>query len=286
MGKITHKPYGTRLTRAEWEDENAHVDSQGNSLVVTGSATYIIAASNTPALIKAQANAVYGETSTDEIQVAHDAGYKHIKLTEGTFTPAVYWSFTSTGFCLEGSGDSTIINVSSLSYGASGVIRALGAITATNTTLASDASACQRDLVVTDASSFAVGDWVRVRSETAFYGTQKKAEMQRIASIVGNTITCELALNDTYTTTDTGTIDLLTVRDGVTLSNFKIVGAGANQGGIIFKQCFKPDIFFELRVEHNNIAQNKIIAIINPGLFNIFQIRVFFHDQKPRLVAI
>jgi len=74
MGAITHLPYGTRLTRAEWEASNVHVDSQSNTVTLSRSATLVVASSDSSAKAKAGADYICDGTADEvELQAALDA---------------------------------------------------------------------------------------------------------------------------------------------------------------------------------------------------------------------
>jgi hypothetical protein len=81
---ITHLSVGTSLTQAEYESTDAHVGGTGRT------ATYVIAASDAPAHVKAQADYVCDGTADNvEIQAAittlpTEGG--HVVLTSGLFT--------------------------------------------------------------------------------------------------------------------------------------------------------------------------------------------------------
>ena len=90
MGKITHADIGTQLTKTEWEANTTHLDSQGNTLELSRSATLVVAASDASAKSKAGADYVCDSKADDvEIQAAIDAlpaGGGKVVLSEGTFT--------------------------------------------------------------------------------------------------------------------------------------------------------------------------------------------------------
>ena len=80
----------------------------------TRSATWVIAASDATVQEKAQADVVVdGIADQTEIQAAIDAGYKHIKLSTGTFTvnAADFNIVPTSGLWLQGSGWGTIIKL-------------------------------------------------------------------------------------------------------------------------------------------------------------------------------
>ena len=91
MGKITHADIGTQLTKTEWEANTTHLDSQGNTLEVSRSATLVVAASDASAKSKAGADYVCDGVDDDqvEIQAAIDAinasGVRGILKLIGTF---------------------------------------------------------------------------------------------------------------------------------------------------------------------------------------------------------
>ena len=90
MGKITHADIGTQLTKTEWEANTTHLDSQGNTLEVSRSATLVVAASDASAKSKAGADYVCdGVDDQVEIQSAIDAlpaGGGLVQLSEGNYS--------------------------------------------------------------------------------------------------------------------------------------------------------------------------------------------------------
>jgi len=79
------------------------------------------------------------------------------------------------------------------------------------------------DLTVTIASAtgFSVGDYILIRSENVSMGVanMKDGEIHQILSITGNVITLLGELWDSYSTANTGTVQLANMR-----TNFKIIG--------------------------------------------------------------
>ncbi len=89
MGKIAHADIGTSLTRAEFEANTTHTIGDVANLQIVRSATYVVAASDSTAASKAQADYVCDGTADDvQIQAAIDAlpaGGGKIILLEGTY---------------------------------------------------------------------------------------------------------------------------------------------------------------------------------------------------------
>lgn len=89
MGALTHLTAGGKLTRAEYEASNSHLDSQGNTAALSRTATLIVAASDSSAKSKAGADYVCDGTA-DEVQIqaaidALPAGGGKVVLLEGTY---------------------------------------------------------------------------------------------------------------------------------------------------------------------------------------------------------
>lgn len=116
MGKITHTDIGNTLTRAEYEVNTAHLDSQGNTLEVSRGASLVVAANDSTDKSKAGADYVCDGTSDQvEIQAAIDALPSGVRgtvvLLEGNYE--ISDSITvAYGLTLQGLGRySTVINL-------------------------------------------------------------------------------------------------------------------------------------------------------------------------------
>lgn len=96
MGKITHASRGNKLTPAEYEASNAHLINEVANTNIVRTATYVVAASDALAHVKAQADYVCDGTADDvQIQAAIDAistwawdtgGGGDVVLSEGGFS--------------------------------------------------------------------------------------------------------------------------------------------------------------------------------------------------------
>lgn len=205
-------------------------------------ATVVVAASDSLTL-----SADYkcsGAIDNVEIQAAIDAlpaGGGKVVLLEGTYVLAAYVTVPS-NVTLEGVGEATFIDATGLSYSYYGAIRMKGSLPGTSSALTVDAAKYQTDATVADASGFSVGDWIRIRDNNTWPGGQESGELQRIASIAGNVITCELLLADDYTVADTATVDLVTIVEGVHLRNFKIQGWGDEAMGFEFEYGYNHSV--------------------------------------------
>ena len=118
MGKIAHANVGNELSATEWEVNTLHTIDGTSSLEITRSNTYVIAASDSSAAGKAQADAKCDGTTDDvEIQAAIDAltGGGTIQLLEGTFNcDAINLASNIT---IRGMGRSTILNMNGAGIG-------------------------------------------------------------------------------------------------------------------------------------------------------------------------
>ena len=90
-------------------------------LSVTGSfatgrtATYVIAASDSPAHVKLQADYTMPSATADVgviIEAAKTAGYRSIHFSQGNFAASTYWNLNATMLDIGGEGESTIVTVS------------------------------------------------------------------------------------------------------------------------------------------------------------------------------
>ena len=207
-------------------------------------ATLVVAANDSSALSKAQADYVCdGTADNEEIQAALDvlaaaSGGKLLQLP-GTYNWSVAVTYSESN--LEWAGAGKVINDCSAISGTGGALKIEGVITATNSALTGDAAKGQADVTVADASSFSAGDWIRIRSEALFNsGSQHYGEIQQIASIVGNVITCEELLSFDCGVADTGTVDLLTVYENIQLKNMHFIGDYTQSGwvGILMRELY------------------------------------------------
>lgn len=223
----------------------AGLDSSGDILHPTGRcATFVVAANDSSALSKQQADYVCDGTADDvQIQAALDAIASHgngkLVQLEGTYIWAAAVTYSASN--LEWVGIGTVINDCSAIAGTGGALKIEGVITGTNSALTGDAAKGQTDVTVADASSFSAGDWIRIRSEALFNsGTQHYGEIQKIASIAGNVITCEDMLSFDCDVADTGTVDLLTVYENIQLKNMHFIGnyGESSWRGILFKELY------------------------------------------------
>ena len=233
----------------------------------TRTATYFIAASDATYQERTQADSVVSGTADDEIQAilstVNITGGR-VVLSSGTFTLADNTlTYSGDNLTFEGQGDGTVIDCSAITQYSFNI---LGEITSTNSTLTANAAVGQPVCNVTDGSKFAIGDWVRIRSESKFDGdaSLKIGEMQKIRSVAGNVLTMEEPLLDGYLVADTATVDLLTVRENITIKNLKMVGIGSakDQWGIYIYNAHNVrvenvtlDKFYDRSLRLHNTAQ-------------------------------
>ena len=111
MGKIKHADIGNELTKGEWEAQATHLIGDSADLDIVRSATYVVAASDAPDHVKAQADVVCDGVADDaDIRYAFlTLGYKDVLLSEGNFTFAAdlfngYLVGTFDNWRLRGSG--------------------------------------------------------------------------------------------------------------------------------------------------------------------------------------
>lgn len=193
----------------------------GYSAIVYKDGDLYVAEDDVGAVIKENSDAV------TVIQAALDAiaargGGKLVQL-EGTYTWTTAVTYSANNLEWEGIG--TVVNDCSAIVGTTGALKIEGAITGTNSALTVEAAKGQKDVAVTDASSFSAGDWIRIRSGATFNsGSYYLGELQKIASIAGNVITCKDVLAFTYSVTDTATANLVIVYENIKLRNLDFNG--------------------------------------------------------------
>jgi len=222
-------------------------------LTKTGrSVTYVVAASDSTASMKNQADYVCdGVADDEEIQAAinnlpNDGG--RVLLLEGTYITRAAIKLRS-NITLSGSGPSTIIKP----------------VNETKSYLAQDAASGQNQVVVQDASGFEVGMDVIVKDNNS--GDGYGVTLATITDIDSNTITLDTNLVNTYTVTANGhVVNVFPViaadgyHDGTTytnivVENLKIDGNKANIGKYTWLQA---GIAF-IRVTHSVIRNNWVI---------------------------
>ena len=218
-----------------------NIERGGYTAIVYIDGSNYIAEDNAGTIIKADSDAA------TVIQAALDAiaasgGGKLVQL-EGTYTWTTAVTYSASNLEWEGCG--SVINDCSV-IGGGGAVKIEGEITATNSVLTGDAVAGQMDVSVADASGFSVGDWIRIRSDEKFGSVYSLAEIQKIASIAGNVVTCEDVLAFAYTVVASGTIDLLTVYENITLKNMKCLG----HYGVSNWVGFKLNVLSNVHVEN------------------------------------
>jgi small subunit ribosomal protein S15 len=84
-------------------------------------------------------------------------------------------------------------------------------------------------LDLTDATLFNVGDVINIRSNAAYYGSDKKGEFHIIKSKTGNQITLEDGLWDSYLTTDSSLVTLIQSKNNIKISGGKFIGGGSGK---------------------------------------------------------
>jgi len=172
-----------------------------------------------------------------QVQAALDTG-RPVLMAEGTYDMDGVLSYQASDVWLEGMGPNTILDFRD--SGTNYLIKIYGSVSGTNTTLASDASVGDIDIAATSTANFSAGDWIRVRSAAWFNNGSdtRMGEIRKIASIASGTITLDSSLAFDYATGDTATIDLVVMRENVTLKNFKVLSETTdNFYGVWIEEC-------------------------------------------------
>ena len=134
MGKLTHTDVGAELTKTEWEAEATHKIGGVADLNIVRTATYVVAAYNAPAHVKAQADYVCdGTADGTEINAAISALSTtggRVVLTEGLFTLSGngYLNINKSNVILHGQGAATIIKAENGYVGSDGSDRIMARI--------------------------------------------------------------------------------------------------------------------------------------------------------------
>lgn len=121
----------------------------------------------------------------------------------------------------------TTISLESL--GSSPAFAAVGSAAA-EVRLASDAAEGAKTITLTDASSIAAGDWVKLSSTAVATSNtnQQRGEIQRVRSVAGNVLTFADPVSRAYTVTDLAGVQKLTQRQRVRIEGLTFQGVEAN----------------------------------------------------------
>jgi hypothetical protein len=233
MGKITHPSVGNSLETNEW-GQNHLIGGEDTSLVRT--ATYVVAASDAPTWVKAQADAVCDGTNDEiEIQTAIDtvetSGGGIVSLSAGTFnmsTTSPGAHITSDNISVIGSkGTKLTTSTNSYIFFKIGTSSSSGIPSAPTTLLSSDVAIRDTVISVTDASGLAAGDWILLNSTATGTAGEILGEVHMISSIVGNDITIFGYTWGSYTTANSGAVYKITYTSNISIENIEIEGSGA-----------------------------------------------------------
>lgn len=138
-------------------------------------------------------------------------------------------------------GRGATINYSSRTGSTQYGIRCDGSLSATSTTLTSNATIGDFTISVTSGSSFVEGDWVLLYSEDTYShyaaaGNFRYGEYLRVYSSTSNSVTFTTpVIEGTYTTGNTATIKKVDFKSGIRIDGLKFVGYNnnsANTNGI------------------------------------------------------
>jgi len=107
-----------------------------------------------------------------------------------------------------------------------GLIATTSGYATTTTTLASNASIGDTDVVLTDAAGYAIGDFLKI-GDDQLISTFKQGEIVQVKDVVSNTITIHTPLFGNYLTTENAYVRKLTFTSNVSLSGLELAGPGA-----------------------------------------------------------
>jgi len=139
----------------------------------------------------------------------------------------------------------------------------LGAEPTVYVNLDADAAEGARSVSVADASTFAKGQWVEVRSETVLIGStnnnsKKQGEIFKITGIATNVIHLSGTLRYAYTTADTAKIGIATVRENITIEGYRWNPAAAGPGTTALRG-FQAEYAAHLTIRDFQLCDNRTL---------------------------
>jgi len=205
-------------------------------------------------------DAVYGGSDAACIQAALDyilsIGGGILYIIAGHYNCNTTLTYRGNNLYIFGDADNTILDFSTLA--ASGLADTIwdyptsihiygndkNFVPTVYSALTVNASIYDTTVTVADGTKFAVGDWIRIRSEAEFnrhpgtYNYHNNGEIQQIKSISGNVITIKERILMNYLLTDTATVDLLIIRENIRFDSLRLISSPTdNIRGIVCEYC-------------------------------------------------
>jgi hypothetical protein len=225
-----------------------------NALPAAPTVTYLVASSTAPAATIALANYVCDGVADDvQIQAAisavQTAGGGIVELTEGTFNTTATLEVTASNVVIRGRGQ----GVTTILAG-TGMTGNTPVIEYHNTTVGTDRGLTVNTVVggttvtmaTTDSASFSVGQWVLLKSNKQVDSeitTKYAGELHQILAIDNSTgiITLDDVIYDTYNTSDSAALTMITMLSGCALREMTVTTQAASSsltiGFIHFQFC-------------------------------------------------
>jgi len=198
-----------------------------------------------------------GDGSTNDTTAFQTAINSVVTTGQMLYVPAGTYKITSPlvangSLKMSGDGVTSVLNCTALSAGTY-ALAIQGSESTTNTTMTAYTSVNDATISVASTTGFAVGDLVSLKSTQAFSQIDtnyKLGELQYIKSIGSGTITFTAKLKAAYTS-GTITVRKLNYINAPSVSNIKLIGAGASTPGygISVYYAIKPkldNVYFDL----------------------------------------
>lgn len=167
------------------------------------------------------------------------------------------------GTVLIGNGSTIQFN-----FSGSGAIEISGSVIASGT-LTQSKGRGNVSIPVNTAQHFAVGDWVRIRSDALLNSdtNQKKGEFVRVASVSSQLITSLQPLQDAYLTTDNAGWDLFDFRHSITISGLIFDGGTTTGYGIRMRKA-RDIVITDCQFRNCNYAGIRAEDVVNLKIAN------------------
>jgi hypothetical protein len=188
----------------------------------------------------------------DAIAACKTLGIRRLSLVGGTYKVTSRFNIDFSDFVIDGEGATIVWAGTGLDSLNTGVFEFKGTLSATATTVASDAAEYTSAMVITSAAGFAVGDVVQIDSASSALPGLYVNVTTRITAISGTTITTDVTRRLALTASETVSVTKLNVveRSGIENCNFTATGqtSRANgMGGVFFQytaNCFAKNCTF------------------------------------------
>lgn len=209
--------------------DNSFISRENSYLIFKDGSTYYARNGTTGALTSNSAFSTLFQNIINAIPTRDDTVFTKIKIAPGTYDINTTITIADKyNLSIQGSGMGiTRLQAGPSLGGTAKIFDIKGSVSGTQKNLTSNTINQSKDAVMSsgDASTFAVADWVLVRSLKDFFATApsgKQGEIKQIASISAGTITFREPLHDIYLTADTANIIKLLPMRNLSMSDFTL----------------------------------------------------------------